>query len=681
MTKPPTKTSGSKSKSRLKSKAKAKSKARGGGKPTTSKTLKPRRSPIRRILYWGAVAGVWAFLGGIGVIAYLAHDLPDIDTAPLPVSTERMEVRAEDGSLVATYGAVYGDWLDYDDLPSLLVEAVIAIEDRRFLDHIGVDARAIGRAAFRNVSAGRISQGASTLTQQLAKNLYLTPERTFRRKAQEVLLTLWLEARLTKQEILSIYMNRIYFGSGTYGVDAASRKFFGHSARHLSLGEASLLAGLVQAPSLYAPSRSTSRAYARMGEVLNAMVREGYVPEGDAAATRLGPPAISAAAGAHNSRYFADWVIESSRTLVAPSHEGLVIYTSLDPHAQASAEAALSGGLANKSTERLVRQGALVALSTDGAVKAMVGGRSYADSQFNRAVKARRQPGSAFKVFVYLAGLEAGLLPAAIMDDSPVTVDGWTPRNYSGRHQGPMTLHAAFASSINTIAVRVSEYAGRESVAEVARRMGIASSLRTHPSLALGSSEVTPLEMTAAYAVIADGGYSLAPYAILEVRDMEGALLYRRRPPKGRRILSEENVVHLTSMMEAVIDNGTGKAARLGRPAAGKSGTSQGFRDAWFMGFTSDLVAGVWVGNDDGSAMKGVTGGGLPARIWARFMTDWHSGMPPRPLHNEASRFEAAQQAEAWPDANSGADTDAADPKEKKKKPSLLERLFGKKRD
>lgn len=626
----------------------------------------PVRAGWRRATYWGAVAGIWSIVAGMFFILYLAHDLPDLGNLPVPAGAERIEVRGNDGRLIATYGAVYGDWLDFEQIPDALVNAVVAIEDRRFFSHSGVDARAVGRALFANVSAGRIRQGASTITQQLAKNLYLSPERTLKRKAQELLLAAWIETRFSKETILTIYLNRIYFGGGTYGIDAAAQKFFGHSARRLSLGEAALLAGLIQAPSLYAPSRSADRAYGRMADVLTALVDEGYITPDEAGRLKDVPPPIAPGASMLGNRYFTDWVIERARALVAgegqSAGQSLVIYTSLDPNVQAAAERALRRNL--KADDSI--QGAVVALTTEGAVVAMVGGKSYATSQFNRATAARRQPGSAFKPIVYMAGLEAGLKPDAQMEDRPVTIDGWTPRNYSGQYLGPVSLTEAFAKSINTVAVQISEFAGRARVAEAARRLGIESEIRAHPSLALGSSEVTPVELTAAYAAIANGGFRVRPYAILEVRDISGQLIYRRQPALGLRVIDESVASQLTGMMQAVITEGTGKAARLDRPAAGKTGTSQDFRDAWFLGFTSDIIAGVWVGNDDNKPMSGVTGGGLPARIWSDFMVAAHLGAPPRPLHLEAGRFDSAAVKEKSGEAPV-------------KKPGFFDRLFRKK--
>lgn len=647
-----------KKKPKKKAPARSGDRAKGGGKdrdalPDGLRTRRPYRA-----IYWFAVAGIWLFIA-TGIFAlYLAHDLPDLENLPPPGAAERIEVRAENGSLLATYGAVYGEWLDFQEIPPLMVQAIVAVEDRRFYSHMGLDPRAVGRAFFANVSAGKIREGASTITQQLAKNIFLSPDRTFKRKAQEVLLSLWLEGKFTKNELLTIYLNRVYFGSGTYGIDGAARKFFGHSARTMSLGEAALLTGLVKAPSYYAPTRSLERSYRRMGEVLNIMIREGVVTLEAATQARDSLPAISARALGQDNRYFSDWVVERLEQLV-PRHTGaLVVHTSLDRQAQEAAERALKRILGQSGEALNAGQGAVVAMASDGSVKAMAGGVSYGRSQFNRAAKARRQPGSAFKAIVYLAGLEAGLTPETMLVDKPITIKGWSPRNYSGEYEGAMNLMDAFARSVNSVAVQVSEQAGRGRVAEIAARLGIKSQIRPHPSIALGSSEVTPLELTAAYAAIGNGGYRVSPHAILEVRSGSGELIYRRNPVPAERVISEENAAALSAMMTAVINRGTGRAAAIDRPAAGKTGTSQDFRDAWFLGFTNDLVAGVWVGNDDNTPMRSVTGGGLPARIWADFMISAHAGKPPRPL-----LFDAFEE----PDAGDG------------EAPGLWDRLFGKK--
>lgn len=591
----------------------------------------PRRGRLRRVAYWSGVSGVWSLIAGSGLVIYLAQDLPDISDLPPPGREQSAVVLAAGGKRLATYGSIYGDWLDYPDLPEALILALLSVEDRRFFEHRGVDVFGVARAAMTNISAGRVRAGGSTITQQLAKNLFLTPDQTVKRKAQELLLALWLEAEFSKEQILTIYLNRVYFGSGTYGVDAAARKYFDHSARRLSLAEAALLAGLVQAPSAYAPTRNLDRARARAEVVLGAMVDAGYLTE--AAATRAieNPAPVAADAIGGHVRYFTDWVVDRLSAMDLPRNKPLLVYTSLNPTVQEAAAQALTKTLPAAS-DAAAPQGAIVALSPDGAVQAMVGGRSYGESQFNRAAQARRQPGSAFKPFVYLAALEAGLDPDTVMEDAPITIESWSPENFTGAYAGPVRLGEAFARSLNTVAVRVSERAGREAVRSIAKRLGIESDLPPHPSLALGTGDLSPLELVGAYAPFANGGRRARPYAIIEVSTLGGEILYRYRPEPGAQVVAPDDLEAMQRMMRRVVQTGTGQAARIDRPAAGKTGTSQNYRDAWFVGFTRDLVAGVWVGHDEGRAMEGVTGGGLPARIWADFMIDAHLGRPPRPL-------------------------------------------------
>lgn len=586
---------------------------------------------MRRLAYWAATGLVWSGIALLGLFLWLAHDLPEIEAMPAPGAATSVEILAVDGSRLVRYGPVYGDWLSYEDIPESLILAFLAVEDRRFFSHGGLDPRGIARAALVNLRAGGIAQGGSTITQQLAKTLFLTHRRSFRRKSQEALLALWLERKLTKEEILTVYLNRIYFGSGAYGIDAAAQVYFGHSARRLSLPEAALLAGLVKAPSRLAPTHNPDGARARTDEVLGDMVATGYLSEAAAENARRNPAAIRRVGRTVESRYFADWIRNLSEQLVGPPQGHRVIQTSLDPAMQTAADRALETALAASGDSRRIGQGALVAMAPDGAIKAMTGGRSYAGSQFNRAVQMRRQPGSVFKPFVYLAGLEAGLTPDDVFEDAPLTIDGWSPDNFSDGYRGPIRLADAFAASVNTVAARVLQHAGASKVAEIARRFGMTGPFPPLPSLALGSVGVSPLELTAAYAGIASGGRRVAPYAIIDIR-RGGETLYRHVPAEMGRVAVSEDIAALTGMMVTAMDEGTGRAARVNRPAAGKTGTSQNYRDAWFAGFTAQLVTTVWVGNDDDTPMDGVTGGGLPARIWRDFMLAAHDGLPVRPL-------------------------------------------------
>ncbi len=447
------------------------------------------------------------------------------------------------------------------------------------------------------------------------------------------MLALSLEWRFSKKQILELYLNRAYLGAGTYGVAAAAQRYFGKPAAELSLPEAAMLAGLLKAPSRYAPTRDLTAARARASQVLANMVAAGHLTEAAASAARRRPAALAPAPTVDRSaEYFADWALEEVAAFVGRGGRDLTVITTLDPKLQRIAERALVGALAQHGAAADIGQGAIVALAPDGAVKAMVGGRDHAASQFNRATQARRQPGSAFKPFVYLAGLEAGLTPDDRIVDEPVVVDGWRPRNYSGHYVGPVSLTEALARSINSVAVKIAERAGREQVTEIAYRLGITSELRDHPSIALGTSEVSLLELSGAYLPFANGGLAVLPHGIVEISGADGEVLYRRAGSGLGRVIEPGHAAAMNRMLAAVLDGGTGKAARLDRPAAGKTGTSQNFRDAWFVGYTPDLLAGVWLGNDDATPMQRVTGGGLPALIWRDFMQQALGGLPVKPL-------------------------------------------------
>lgn len=571
--------------------------------------------------YWLAVVGVWLSIVLGFVVFYLAIDLPDIDALPPPGQNDRVEIRANDGSLLVTYGAVLDRDLTKDEIPDIMKMAIVAIEDKRFFEHSGFDGRSFLRALWANISFGGVRQGGSTISQQLAKNIFLSRERTVKRKVQELLLAFWLEQKFGKEAILTLYLNRVYFGSGTYGIEAASQKFFGHSAKTLNIGEAALLAGLVKAPSRLTPLRNKEAAYNRSFVVLGAMAASGFIDQQQLQFGHENPPPISAKQIGGEDRYFTDWVLDKLPQLVANQHQQMVVYTSLDPNVQAAAVQALQDGLAGGvGADAKIGQGAILALSFDGSVQAMVGGSSYAESQFNRTTQSLRQPGSAFKPFIYLAAIEGGLSMDIILNDAPLNIDGWEPNNFSGEFLGEMPIKEAFARSINTIAVQVSEWAGRDNVVAVAKRLGLTSKIHNHPSIALGTPEVKMLDMVAAYSSFANGGLSVAPYGVLEIRSTSGALLYRREQVEQARVISEDNLSNLQPLLEGVITSGTGRAASSYYPVAGKSGTSQNYRDAWFVGYTDRLTAAVWLGNDDGSAMVNVTGGGLPARIWHQFM-------------------------------------------------------------
>lgn len=586
----------------------------------------------RRLLAWLAVIAIWVVIAVGGAVLWYGHDLPDVANLETPGRRPSIALVAVDGSVIANYGDLHAGPVRFEQLPPYLIQAIIATEDRRFFDHSGFDLWAIARAFVANLRAGGIRQGGSTISQQLAKNLFLTPERTIRRKVQEILAAVWLETKFDKRQIFTIYVNRVYLGAGTYGVEAAARRYFGKSISEVSVEEAAVLAGLLKAPSRLSPLYDPDAALERAGVVLQNMVEAGFLSEEDAQNAARRTIRFAAAAATGGTQFFADWIIERASGFIGHPNRDLVIQTTFDTRLQRLAEASLWPAIDRSGAKLGVSQGAFVALAPSGEVRAMVGGRDYARSQFNRASQAMRQPGSAFKLFVYLAGLEAGIQPGDGFYDGPVRVDGWSPRNFDDRFRGPTTMRDSLAESLNSVAVQIAERAGRDRVIAAARRLGISAPLQPNPSLALGSSEVTLIELTAAYASLVNGGNAAWPFGIIAIRDTAGAVLYRREGSGGGRVIAPEHVRALDDMLGGVLQYGTGRAAAIGRPSVGKTGTSQEFRDAWFVGATADLVAGVWVGNDDGTPMKRVTGGGLPAEIWRTFMSGALAGTPVRPL-------------------------------------------------
>lgn len=602
-----------------------------GERPVTPGT--PKRAPRRKggwggfVLKWTLVLGVWGVvIFGIAV-AWFAYTLPDISGINTFSRRPSMTFVASDGQVIATYGDLFGGAVDLKDMPPHLPQAVLATEDRRFYSHFGLDPLGIARAIYVNLRHGRVVQGGSTITQQLAKNVFLTNERTLPRKIQEVMLALWLEHKFSKNQILTIYLNRVYLGAGTYGVEAASRRYFGKSVKQITPLESAIIAGLLKAPGRYAPTGDLTRSKARAAEVLSNMVEAGYMTPTDATlAARENLQVAGGGGGARGVRYFTDWLVDQLPGFIGYIDRDMTIVTTLDARLQRVAEAETAAMLA-KDAKADARQAAVVVMAPDGAVRAMVGGRDYGESQFNRAVTAQRQPGSSFKPFVFLAAVENGLKPDDMISDAPVTIGTWTPRNFDSNRYGQLAARDALARSVNTATVRLAQQVGIDKVVATARRLGITSELRRDLSTALGASEVNLVELTAAFAPFANGGAGVLPYAVAEIRDSTGKALYRRAGSGPGRVVSRPALVAMTDMMSAVIAKGTGRAAALDRPAAGKTGTSQDFRDAWFLGFTADYVAGVWFGNDDGDPMNHITGGQLPARLWKTIMTEAHQGV------------------------------------------------------
>jgi penicillin-binding protein 1A len=595
----------------------------------------PSRFSLGRLIYWGAVLGLWAVIAVVGAVVWAGAHLPPIQSLEIPKRPPTIEIVGTDGSVLAQRGEMAGANVSLKDLPPYLPKAFIAIEDRRFYSHYGVDPWGILRAAVANVLHRGVSQGGSTLTQQLAKNLFLTQERTFARKLQEAELALWLERKHSKAELLELYLNRVYFGSGAYGVEAAAQRYFGKSAKNVTLAEAAMLAGLVKSPSRLAPNRNPEGAEARAKTVLAAMAEAKFITEAQAQASSAHPAISVKPAGAGTVNYVADWIGEVLDDLIGQIEQSVVVETTIDPRLQSVAEAAIIDELAAKSVKFNVSQGALVAMSPDGSVRAMVGGRNYGESQFNRAVTAKRQPGSAFKPFVYLTAIEAGLTPETIRQDAPLDVKGWKPENYTHEYFGPVTLTQALAMSLNTVAVRLGLEVGPKNVVRTAHRLGISSKLEPNASIALGTSEVSTLELVGAYAPFANGGLSVSPHVVTRIKTLEGKVIYTRQPEEPNQVIEPRSVAMMDTMMEQTLISGTAKKADIpGWPAAGKTGTSQDFRDAWFIGYTANLVTGVWLGNDDNSPTKKATGGGLPVEVWTRFMRAAHQGVPVAALPN-----------------------------------------------
>ncbi len=580
----------------------------------------------------------WVLTGPLGLILliavvswYTSLDLIDLKRPPAGERPPQIVLLDNKGAGLAHFGDRYGAYLTVDQMSPWIPKAVLAIEDRRFYRHPGFDPLGILRALIRNLSAGRVVQGGSTISQQLAKLAFLTPERSFTRKIKEALYTLWLEARFDKREILEVYLNRVYLGSGAYGVDGAAKRYFDKPATELSLAEAAMLAGLIKAPSRYAPTRDLELARQRAAVVLDSMVDAGFASAAEVAVARTNPAVLATPPTRANSGYFADWVASETRFYADQAERRLTVQTTLDRDMQRTAEAALRAALDQHGERFGVDQAALVAMTKDGRVRAMLGGRAYGASQFNRATQAQRQPGSAFKLFVYLAALEAGIRPSDRISAAPIEIDGWRPRNFDDAYPKAIGVADAFASSVNTAAVRLGERIGRDRVIKLARRLGITSNLHPHASLSLGSSEVTLLELTAAYATIANEGRLVWPEGITTIQDAKERVLYRRRLI-DEPVLDRPVVQAMTTMLETSLNRGTGWRASLRRFVAGKTGTSSNYRDAWFIGFTRDLVVGVWVGNDDGRPMRGVTGGGLPAQIFRAFILETLGDEPFLPL-------------------------------------------------
>ncbi len=621
--------------------------AGGGGKPPRGKDKPPRKGraepakPKKKrrsggflmgLLWWGFVACLWGGLAVIGVIVYYGAQLPASNTWAIPERPPNIRILAADGTLISNRGQTGGEAVTFRELPQYVPAAFIASEDRRFMSHFGVDPIGLMAVAVESVQARGVTRGASTLTQQVAKNLFLTPDQTLGRKVQEAILAVWLEQSFTKEEILELYMNRVFFGQGATGIEAAAQTYFGVSARNLSLGQAAMLVGILPAPSVYNPKTNPDRARERQRLVLNLMAQEGYITREEADAARIDPDQQVRTVVRGSESYVADWVESLMTSYLGEIESDVVVQTTIDYKMQRDAEFIVKEAVANEGSSRGFSQGALVAMDVDGKVRAMVGGVDYQASQYNRAVTARRQPGSTFKPFVYLAAMEKGYTPDTLAEDAQFDYNGWSPRNSTGNYAGTVTLRQGLAYSLNTIAGRLAIDVTPEKVIEVAMRMGISSNLTAVPSIALGTQEVNLLELTSAYAPFANGGYGVIPNVITKIADVEGNVLYEASDAGPGRVIDPTVLAQMNDMLETAVEVGTGRGANVGGwEYAGKTGTSQESRDALFVGYTSAMVTGVWLGNDDNKGTR-LSGGNVPASIWSQFMTKAHEGRSPQPI-------------------------------------------------
>lgn len=596
---------------------------------TKKKTRKSRKKESKQRnrlagLLWKILALLVITLGVY--VGYCAMTMPDIEQAIQRTRQPSTTITAENGNEIQSFGSVYSAVIMPDDLPKYVSQAIVATEDRRFYQHFGFDIISFSRAMFVNLLQRRYVQGGSTITQQVAKNLFLTSQKNIRRKVQELLLAFWLEYKFSKDQILALYMNRVYLGNGAYGIESAANKYFQKTSNDLNLHETAILAGMLKAPSRYNPIASRERADGRAKVVLQNMVNAGLISNEQARTAmnmRLGPEISDKVNG---GRHFADWIYAGVNDLIGERDEDIYVHTTLNQEMQEQVEKILKETLqANRSKN--VTDGAIIVMDKDGAVRAMAGGVDYGKSQFNRAVNALRQLGSAFKPFIYLSALQQGMTPDDYVEDLPLMIGNWKPENIDKKYYGKVTLRYALQKSLNLAAVNLAEQVGRSRIIANAKKMGITTPLSNDPSLALGTSEVRVLDMAAAYASLANGGYAVWPYGILEIFSRDGYEKYMRQSGGMQRILDAEVVEEMNDMLRGVIDKGTGKRAKLPFETAGKTGTSQDFRDAWFAGFSDRLVCVVWLGNDNNSPMKGVTGGSLPAEIWRKVMIAAHKSI------------------------------------------------------
>jgi penicillin-binding protein 1A len=612
-----------------------------------------------RLIKTGIALGAAVLIALVVAVVIAMQSLPGFEALKSSPNGQMIRVHAADGTVIVSLGPSYGRWLSHDQIPEIMTRALVSVEDKRFYMHPGVDPVGMTRAVWMGYvrrGEGRRLQGASTITQQLARNIFLNNSYSAGRKLREIILAMAMERKFSKRQILELYLNKVYFGGGAYGVDAASRKFFGHPASELSLEEAAIIAGLVKAPSHYSPTADASAAAGRASVVLDVMRANGDISPAERAAADLESVRLVPEKAQDSVRYFTDWVLPQLDTLIGEREQPIDVYTTVDLRLQNAAVAAIRANAPGGA------QGALVSLDRDGAVRALVGGLDYVSSNYNRATVAERQPGSAFKLFVYLTALEAGYTPETAVNDSPVTINGWSPRNDNRRNVGEIDVRTAFAYSINTVAAKLGMEVGFASIADMARRFGISTTINTHPSMVLGTSEVTLIDMTRAFAAVSRKGVAVTPYGILKVATADGELLYEHRDDTSRVLVAPWVAAGMTDLMQTAVNTGTGRAAQIGRPVAGKTGTTSSNKDGWFIGFSSGLTTGVWMGRDDNRAIAGLAGGRAPARAFAAFMRPATARRPVEPFETEVTlpewQLEPDEEAYGLPDDNMMVDED-----------------------
>lgn len=579
---------------------------------------KKKQGPFKkwfwRLFKVGLVVGLLAAIALVVAVYTVRSSLPGFEDLKSSPNGQMIRVLDVSGRELFSMGPSYGEWLDYDEIPQVMKDAMIAVEDRRYDNHFGVDLIGLARVFKVRLEEGRFTEGGSTITQQLARNIFLNNSRTFGRKAREMLLALAMEQKFSKEQILELYLNKVYYGGGAYGIDAASRRFFAHSAKELDLAESAIIAGLVKAPSRYSPTADAKAAIGRATVVLEVMQDAGAITASQAANTNPTAVELAPEPRQNSVRYFTDWALPQLDLLIDETVAPIEVWTTLDLGMQRAATNAIQTGAPAGA------QGALVAIDRDGAVRAMVGGTDYVTSNYNRATQAVRQPGSAWKIFVYMAALEAGYTPNDTVTDEPVTINGWTPRNSDDRYAGDMSVRNAFAYSKNTVAAAIGNDIGTSTIANMARRFGVTTPINTNPSMVLGTSDVRLLDMTRAFASVNAKGIAVTPFGITKVTTMKGKVLYQSKFDGSRVLVDPWVAAGITDLMQTAVQAGTGRAAQIGRPVAGKTGTTSSNKDGWFLGFSSGLTTGVWMGRDDAKPVRGLQGGRAPAAAFAAFM-------------------------------------------------------------